>query len=163
MMKNITLFIIVFILWLLFTFNLQFANILVGLAAALLTTVLFGKRFLSRWKSFYNPKRYFWLIIYIFVFIWECVKANFDVAYRVSCPKMPIKPGIVKVKTSLKTDIAKTFLSNSITMTPGTITVDVIDDYLYVHWIYVKSKDPEVYTHKIAGRFENMLKRIFEL
>ena len=82
--------------------------------------------------------------------------------YRVIHPKMPVKPGIVKVKSSLKTDIGKVFLANSITMTPGTITVDIIDDYFYVHWIYVYSKDPAIYTQKILGRFEKYLKRIFE-
>ena len=75
---------------------------------------------------------------------------------------MPIKPGIVKVKTTLKTDIGKTFLANSITMTPGTITIDIIDDEFYIHWIYVSSKDPQVYTNKILGRFEKYIKRIFE-
>jgi multicomponent Na+:H+ antiporter subunit E len=75
---------------------------------------------------------------------------------------MPIKPGIVKVKTTLKTDIGKTFLANSITMTPGTITVDIIDDEFYIHWIYVSSRDPKVYTDKILGRFEKFIKRIFE-
>jgi multicomponent Na+:H+ antiporter subunit E len=84
------------------------------------------------------------------------------VAYRVLHPRLPIKPGIVKVKTNLTSDIGKTFLANSITMTPGTITVDIVDEYLYIHWIYVHSMDPEVYTHRIMGRFEKFIKRIFE-
>ena len=161
-MKHITLFISMFVLWLLLTFNLQSTNILVGLGASLIVTVLFGHRFLSGWQKFYNPLRYIWGIIYLVIFIWECIKANFDVAYRVLSPKMPIKPGIMKVECSLKSNIAKTFLANSITMTPGTITVDVMDDHLYVHWIYVSSQDPAVYTRKIAGRFEKLLKKVFE-
>ncbi len=151
-----------FLLWLLLTFNLQVSNIIVGLAAALIVTLLFGHHFLEDWQKLYNPLRYIWGLIYLIVFIWECIKANFDVAYRVLSPKMPIKPGIVKVKCSLKTDIAKTFLANSITMTPGTITVDVTDDHLYVHWIYVSSQDPAVYTNKIVGRFEKLLRKVFE-
>ena len=47
-------------------------------------------------------------------------------------------------------------------MTPGTITVDLIDDILYVHWIYVSSTDPEEYSKKVAGRFEKYIKKIFE-
>jgi multicomponent Na+:H+ antiporter subunit E len=82
--------------------------------------------------------------------------------YRVIHPAMPIKPGIVRVKSGLKTEIGKVFLANSITMTPGTITVDIIEDYFFVHWIYVHSTDPEIYTQKILGRFEKYLKRIFE-
>ena len=81
---------------------------------------------------------------------------------RVLHPALPIKPGIVKVKTNLKTDVGRTTLANSITMTPGTITVDIIDDIIYVHWIYVSSTDPEIYTEKISGRFEKYIRRIFE-
>lgn len=161
-MKYITLFISMFILWLLLTFSLEIYSLIVGLGAALIVTLLFGHRFLAGWQKFYNPLRYIWGLVYLIVFIWECIKANFDVAYRVLSPKMPIKPGIVKVKSSLKSDIAKTFLANSITMTPGTITVDVTNDHLYVHWIYVSSQEPAVYTKKIVGRFEKLLKKVFE-
>ncbi len=161
-MKYLTLFICMFLLWLLLTFNLETPNIIVGLIASLITTLVFGKHFLKGWKKFFQPRRYFWIIIYLFIFTWECIKANFDVAYRVLSPRMPIKPGIVKVKSSLKTEIGKTFLANSITMTPGTITVDVIEDDFYIHWIYVSSKNPQVYTKKILGRFEKHIKRIFE-
>ncbi|MBN2460467.1 MAG: Na+/H+ antiporter subunit E [Candidatus Cloacimonetes bacterium] len=161
-MKYITLFIILFLLWLLLTLNLEGPNLIVGAVAALITMLVFGKHFLRDWYKFFQPRRYFWIIIYLGIFIWECIKANFDVAYRVLSPKMPIKPGIVRVKSTLKTDIAKTFLANSITMTPGTITVDVVDDDFFIHWIYVSSSDPDVYTQKVMGRFEKYIKRIFE-
>ncbi len=161
-MRYITLFIIMFVLWLLMTFNLETPNLIVGAVAALITSLVFGKDFLRDSKKFFQPHRYLWIIVYLFIFIWECIKANFDVAYRVLNPSMPIKPGIVKVRTSLKTDIGKTFLANSITMTPGTITVDIIDDEFYIHWIYVSSEDPKIYTDKILGRFEKYIKRIFE-
>lgn len=161
-MKYVTLFISMFLLWLLLTFNLQINNIIVGLVAALIVTLLFGHRFLEDWQKFYNPLRYIWGFVYLVVFIWECIKANFDVAYRVLSPKMPIKPGIVKVRCNLKSDIGKAFLANSVTMTPGTITVDVLGDDLYIHWIYVSSQDPAIYTKKIIGRFEKLLKRVFE-
>jgi len=47
-------------------------------------------------------------------------------------------------------------------MTPGTISVDIVGDELFVHWIYVRSEDPEVYSQKIAGKFEKYIKKIFE-
>ena len=109
-----------------------------------------------------NPRRWFWLLVYLFVFTWECIRANLDVAYRVLHPALPIRPGIVKVKLGVRSPVARTFLANSITMTPGTLSVDIIGDYLYVHWIYLKSEDPEVYTEDIAGRFEQYIKKIFE-
>ncbi|MCF8304381.1 MAG: Na+/H+ antiporter subunit E [Bacteroidales bacterium] len=161
-MRYVALFIILLLFWLLITFSLTIENVIVGAVAALLTTALFGKFFRHNLIKFLQPQRYFWALVYLFVFTWECVKANFDVAYRVIHPAMPIKPGIVRVKLNLKTEIGKTILANSITMTPGTISVDLIDDELYVHWIYVSSMDPEVYSQKIAGRFENYIKKIFE-
>ncbi len=167
-MRYFILFIIAFILWMLFTFgdeggfNFDYPNIIIGLAAALITALVFGNTFLKDVRKFFQPQRYFWMIVYLFVFIWECIKANFDVAYRVISPSMPIRPGIVQVKSNLKTNIGKTFLANSITMTPGTITVDVIDDKFYIHWIYVSGNKPADYSKKILGRFEKFIKRIFE-
>ena len=79
-------------------------------------------------------------------------------------PRLPINPGIVKVKTVLKSDTALTFLANSITLTPGTLSVDIDKDngILYVHWIDVKSKDIESATKIIVERFERILKNIFD-
>ena len=111
-----------------------------------------------------HPRRYFWFIYYIPFFIWECIKANFDVAYRVIHPRRPINPGIVKVKTNLKSDTALTFLANSITLTPGTLSVDIDQEkgFLYVHWINVKDKDIQEASRIIVERFERILRRIFE-
>jgi multicomponent Na+:H+ antiporter subunit E len=84
------------------------------------------------------------------------------VAYRVLHPKLPIEPGIVKVKTSLSTLTGRVALANSITLTPGTLTVDLTDDgYLYVHWINVRAVDVEEATRKIVKRFEPILKEVF--
>jgi multicomponent Na+:H+ antiporter subunit E len=91
------------------------------------------------------------------------IMANFDVLYRALHPQLPIKPGIVKIKTRLKTASARVALANSITLTPGTMTVDLTDDgTLYVHWINVKSTDTEKATEYIAKPFEYFLSKIFE-
>jgi len=161
-MRFLALFILTFLFWLLLTFSLSPANLVAGAAAALVTSLLFTKYFFVKVVKFIQPLRYFWLLVYLVIFTWECIKANFDVAYRVLHPAMPIKPGIVKVKLGLKSDFARTMLANSITMTPGTITVDIVGDELFVHWIYVKSEDPAVYSEMIAGRFEKYIKKIFE-
>ena len=144
------------------TFEFTMPNFIVGAVAALITSLIFTRFFVKNVHKLIQPHRYFWFLIYLFVFIWECIKANLDVAYRVLHPAMPIRPGIVKVKTTLKSDMAKMLLANSITMTPGTISVDIIDDNLYVHWIYIRSEDPEVYTGIITGAFEKYIKRIIE-
>lgn len=161
-MKYLALFLLSLAFWLLITFDLGLPNLITGSIAALLCTLFFGHFFVSNVHKLLQPRRWFWFIVYLLVFIRECIKANLDVAYRVLHPAMPIRPGIVKVKTSLKSELARTLLANSVTMTPGTIAVDLIGDYLYVHWIYVRSEDPEVYTGMITGAFEKYIKKMLE-
>ena len=108
--------------------------------------------------------RYLWFLYYIPLFVWECIKANIDSAYRLIHPDLPIRPGIVKVRTTLKSKVGLTILVNSITLMPGTMTVDCDEDnnLLYVHWADVKSTDIDKATELIVLKFERVLKRIFE-
>ena len=161
-MRYIAIFILGIIFWLLITFSFTTANIIVGAAASLVCSLIFARYYFHDVRKFLQPQRYFWFIVYLFVFTWSCIKANIDVAYRVLHPAVPIRPGIVKVKTSLTSGFARTLLANSITMTPGTLTVDIIGDYFYIHWIYIRSDDPEVYTGMIMGVFERYIKKIVE-
>lgn len=161
-MGRVIFFIFGFILWLLLTQSFYPECIVAGVLVTLLATFIHGKGFTNAPIKFLSPKRWFWAIVYIPFFIWYMIEANLDVAFRVLSPKRPIKPGIVKIRTSLKTDTAKTFLANSITLTPGTMTIDIDGEYLYVHWIDVKTEDMEKASMIIAGRFEKFLRRIFE-
>ncbi|MDO9509569.1 MAG: Na+/H+ antiporter subunit E, partial [Thermovirgaceae bacterium] len=73
-----------------------------------------------------NPFRWIAFVFYLFIpFLWGMVKANFDVAYRVISGK--IRPGIIRIDSGLKGSLALAMLANSITLTPGTLTVDVDD------------------------------------
>jgi len=134
-------------------------------AGAILSLILafWGYHYLTaKGLSNFAPRRILYAILYIPIFFYECLKANLDVAYRVIHPKMPIKPGIVAIRTSLKSDVGKLLLANSITLTPGTLTVDISGEYLFIHWINVKSTNVEEATGLIAGRFERYLKVITE-
>jgi multicomponent Na+:H+ antiporter subunit E len=134
-----------------------------GIVAALVVAIVFHKILPKEHHVLISPARLFWLLVYLPVFFYYVIKANLDVVYRALHPKMPINPGIVKIKTTLKTDSGITALANSITLTPGTLTVDLTDDgFLYVHWINVKSDDIEQATASIAQKFEWFLQRIFE-
>lgn len=108
-------------------------------------------------------KKIIWFIYYILIFSWECLKANIDGVFRLIHPDLPINPGIVKIKTTLTSNIGLTLLANSLTLTPGTMTVDIDKEegILYVHWIDVKSQDINKATELIAHKFERILKRIF--
>jgi multicomponent Na+:H+ antiporter subunit E len=145
------------------TWSLDSQVVIAGLIAAAIVAVLFSEVLPKEYRVFISPTRVFWLLIYLPVFFYYVMKANLDVVYRALHPAMPIKPGIVKIKTNLKTEAGITALANSITLTPGTLTVDLTDDgFLYIHWINVKADDVEQATELIAKRFEWFLKKIFE-
>jgi multicomponent Na+:H+ antiporter subunit E len=167
-MRRLVYFILAFIVWITLTWPFVEGKIdiqvaIAGLIASVIVAVLFHEILPKEHRVFISPVRVFWVLVYIPVFFYYVIMANFDVVYRALHPKMPIKPGIVKIKTNLKTDSGITALANSITLTPGTLTVDLTDDgYLYIHWINVKSDDVEQATKHIAQRFEWFLQKIFE-
>ena len=138
-------------------------DVLVGVLVALVVAAAMrevGTQGFHRWL---NPFRYAWFVAYLFVLGYYVVKANIDVAIRILHPKMPIRPGIVRVRTTLRTASAITALANSITLTPGTLTVEALPDgVLYVHWINVLAEDSEGATARIVARFEFFIRRIFE-
>jgi multicomponent Na+:H+ antiporter subunit E len=154
-MRRIIYFILAFVTWVVLTWSLDIQFIIAGLVASAIVSILFHEMLPKEHHIFISPVRIFWFLVYIPVFFYYILMANFDVVYRALHPAMPIKPGIVKIKTKLKTDSGITALANSITLTPGTLTVDLTDDgYLYIHWINVKSDDVEEATKYIAKRFE---------
>ncbi len=108
-----------------------------------------------------NPLRLLTFLVYIVgPFFWAMAKANLDVAYRVITGR--IRPGIVRLSPGLRTDFGITLLANSITLTPGTLTVDADEESgdLYVHWIYVT--DPEPSAKTVCGSFPAWARRIAE-
>lgn len=164
MKSRIILFIFAYIVWTILCWIPDWQHIIIGILVSAFVSFMTGDLFVKRPHLFTHPQRYLWFLYYVPIFIWECIKANLDVAYRVGHPSLPIKPGIVKVKTILKSDTALTFLANSITLTPGTMSVDIDREngFLYIHWINVKNKDIEKATKIIVQNFERILKRIFE-
>ncbi len=162
-------FLLWFFVWLLLSWPIETKDIVFGVFVSLFVLSMTSDLLVGLGASAGAGKRgpiayarmSLWFLCYMVVFAWECVKANIDVAYRVLHPTLPIRPGTVKVKVGLKSDIGLTFLANSITLTPGTTTVDVDKEggYLYVHLLYVKEDRGRV---KVVETFENILKRVFE-
>jgi multicomponent Na+:H+ antiporter subunit E len=112
-----------------------------------------------------TPKRFWYFCTwYIPVYWWECFKANLDVAYRVLHPRLPIRPAVVRVQTGLKTDLALTVLANSISLTPGTTSIDVdpASGFLYVHCMTVSPEHVDERARVIIERFAHILRRIYE-
>jgi len=163
--SRVLLFLTAFLAWTVLSWVPDWQHLVVGLLVAVFVAWLTGDLFVKQPHMLSRPSRYFYFVFYyVPVLIWECLKANLDVALRVINPKLPIRPGIVKIQTSLKSDTGLTFLANSITLTPGTMSVDIDRDrgLLYIHWIDVKATDVEAASARIAGRFEPIFKKIFE-
>ena len=107
-----------------------------------------------------NPKR--WLLFIAYAggpFFLELAKANLEIAYHVITGKA--RPGIVKIEPKLKGDFANALLANSITLTPGTLTVEIGEKgEFYVHWLNVESEEPSI--EQVCGSFARWVRRITE-
>jgi len=164
--KTIPVFVLSFIIWCLYVGNGSYQEVIAGLmAAALVSAAVYPFCLKKGFFSVLLPRRLIFFLLYIPVFAWEMIKANVDLAYRTLHPKLPINPGIVKIPTDIKSDLGIAMLANSITLTPGTITVDVdaedVGNMLYIHWINVVSQDQDKARQKIDGAFEGLIRRIF--
>ena len=133
------------------------------IAGWLAHTVAFQKDRTGKKSTFrvLNPFRLVLFLIYLIgPFFIAMARANIDVAYRVITGR--IRPGIIKLSPGLKTDFGITLLANSITLTPGTLSVDVDEEAgdLYIHWINVT--DPEPTAKAVCGPFPAWVRRIAE-
>ncbi len=139
------------------------AELIVGAIFALVVGGLVGRRFIGKDLRMLNPKRWFTFLAYLFPFFLAMARANIDVAYRVITGR--INPAIVKIDPNLGNDVSVTLLATSITLTPGTLSVDIDDktNELYIHWINVKpdvlKEMPRDY-HPICNGFPDWARRI---
>ena len=154
-------FLIIFLIWYAFTTSLQPAEIITGLALSVIVAYITVSNFGCCDPILVTPSHILYFVQYFFVFLVALVKANFDVARRVINPKLPINPGIVSFETKLQNDFAKMVLANSITLTPGTLTIDVIGNKFFIHWIDVSTENKEEIYKEIAEPFEKVLLKIY--
>jgi multicomponent Na+:H+ antiporter subunit E len=155
------LFFVLFAIWLALTSSLHWQELVTGVFVSLVLTLFLGRTYVGLGLPPLSIKRVWYFAVYLLVLFEEIIKANFDVAYRVLHPRLPIKPGIVVIKTELRQDVAKMILANSITLTPGTFTLDIVGDTLLIHWIVVRSEDAGEAARLISERFEKYLKVVF--
>ncbi len=153
-------FIILMGLWMIVG-GTQSDELIVGSITAFIISLVFAPRFVLLGDIRLSPKALIAALMFIIVFIIELIKGAFDVAGRVVSPSLPINPGIVKVRTKLKSDIGRIALANAITLTPGTMTVETQDEFLYIHWIDIKSGDVDAATAAIVTNFERHLEVMF--
>ena len=160
-LQFLNLWLTLMLIWVIANGTLAYDTLIAGVVISAIIALAFASfaRVYSviRW----SPKVLFYYLMYLGVFFIELTKANLNVMRLVFSPRIDIKPGIVEIKTRLESPIGRLALANSITLTPGTLVVDIKDDSLFIHWINVSATDPVAATEEISARFEKLLKVIY--
>lgn len=163
----VSTFVLCMAFWVLITWSFEPQELGAG-AVVSLAVALFSARFFIHEKAFWllNPAKLFGLIAYLFIFLVELFKANWDVAKRVYGGCRNVNPGIVKVPVDVESDYGRSMLANSITLTPGTITMDTFEEdgkaFYYIHWIDVTAESGEEAGNAIKGTLEKGVRRVFK-
>lgn len=147
--------------WMLFTWSIDIFSLIMGGLFSFLTAILTFRLFIDEYEADRRAllPRLPSLILYLLLLIFRMYVSSFKVLYNVLLGR--INPGIVHFRTRLKSDLARVILTNSITLTPGTITLDLNDDHLVVHWLDAKTTHSSYAGEVIKGSFERLLKRIW--
>ncbi len=135
-------FVVLFAFWVVLTGSLHPENIVGGVLASGLV-VLLSKDLMLRTgeRPAVNPSTLVQGVVYAVNLVVAIIVANIDIAKIVLSPSMPISPGIVKFKSNIKKDFSRVLFANSITLTPGTLTLDVGDGNFVVHALTRKNAD----------------------
>jgi multicomponent Na+:H+ antiporter subunit E len=152
------LFILIFLLWMMLSGGLDPAEMVTGLVVATVVT-LASRPHLSLFSGLrLSPSAILPFITYLGIFFAALIRANLDMARRVLSPSLPLRPGVVEVKTALKSSLGRLILANSITLTPGTLTVDLQADSIFIHWVDIPpGSDIESTTRDVTNKFEQHL------
>lgn len=134
---------------------------LVGLAVGLPVAYVFRRLYSEELDIRQTLTSVPYILLYVLVFLKEIIVANVDVAYRVLVPGRALKPQVILVPLRVETALGVTTIANSITITPGTMTLDHDPDQnaLYVHMI--DGRDPEAVVEPIR-QWERYALRIFD-
>ncbi len=130
-----------------------FAGFIIGAVTIWLMQYIMGS------KSYFIKMRQ--ILNIVLLFLWELLSANFRVAYTVIFPNT-MNPAIVAIPLDIESDLEITLLANMITLTPGTLSLDISEDEntLYVHGMHVD--DVEAFKHEIKEGFERVIEEAFE-
>tara|TARA_Y100000768_G_C23798796_1_gene596111 strand:- start:83 stop:502 length:420 start_codon:yes stop_codon:yes gene_type:complete len=113
-------------------------------------------------EKHYFKKTYLWAKFIIF-FIKEFFLSAMKVAYDILTPTHHMRPGILKIPLELKKDSEIQFFSSVVTLTPGTLSLDISEDKksMYVHFMYVDYENLEDFRLSLNRKFERKIKELF--
>ncbi|MBN1687069.1 MAG: Na+/H+ antiporter subunit E [Spirochaetales bacterium] len=147
--------------WLLFTGSVEPVSLALGFGfsslIALWTYGLFFEEQEAERRSLIPRVHLF--LVFVLVLLFKMYVASFRVLWYIIRGR--VNPEIVHFRTRLKSDTARVMLANAITMTPGTVTIDLDQDHLIVHWLEAKTTHSGYAGRLIKGSFEKLLKWIW--
>lgn len=155
------LFLTLMLFWTMLVDTLAPQSLLVGALVSLLVALLYrdGLSFFTEFRA--TPRAFVAGLAYYAYFFRQLVRSNIRLARIVVAPDLPIDPGIVKVHTRLQSRMGRLMLANSITLTPGTLTVDIEGEWLYVHCVTADATDNTAATQEIVAGFERYLEVMY--
>ena len=157
----VSLWVVLIFIWIASNSSLAVEFVITGAVIAAVLAHKFGSNS-GVWQSIrLSPTRLYHFIRYTGSFAVELVRANINMLRYVYSPRIDIAPGIVKIKTNLKSSIGRLALVNSIALTPGSLVIDIKGDTLLIHWLDVKTADPDEAASMIAGAFAEHLEKAF--
>ena len=131
---NVFLFALLLLFWLILSPEFSIEVILVGsIVSSLVVAYSQNIIFNENEMPLYSLKNIKTFIVFIGILLIEIVKANIDVVKVVLNPALPIQPQFVSVPMTIKNNVNKVIFSNFVTLTPGTLTVDVREDEFIIH------------------------------
>ncbi len=155
-MNGISLNILLALVWMFLTGDLEFINFIEGFIIGYL--ILFISKYATSSSSYFKkiPK----ILDFIFYFLYQLIVANIKVTVDILTPKHRMKPAIIAVPLTVDRDFEIALLANIITLTPGTLSLDVSSDnkIIYIHSMYVD--DPKEFIEEVKNGFERKLMEI---
>jgi multicomponent Na+:H+ antiporter subunit E len=147
--------------WLLFSGSLEPRFLAMGVVFSGIVAFFTYDAFIDEYEASKKTliPRVHWGIVYIAYIIFKIYVASFRVLAAVI--RRRIHPRVVHFRTRLRSDIARVVLANSLTITPGTVALDLDDDHLVVHWLEAQTTHSRYAGELIKGRMEQILKRIW--
>jgi multicomponent Na+:H+ antiporter subunit E len=146
--------------WVTLTGQFTFINLAVGFVLSYLLLWLLPP---GESRTVGYPWKIYRAVLFVLFFLKELIVANLRVAQLVLSPTSHLRPGIVAVPLSVQKDVQVTTLSTLITLTPGTLSLDVSEDRktLYVHAIHIDDDDGESLRESIKEGFERRVLEVF--
>lgn len=148
------------VLWTVFVGRFDTQELLAGVVVSFFVALMAASGG-ARWSGFLSPRRLLFFLAFLLYLAWAIVKSNLQMAAIVTRPVLAIRPGIVRVRTRLRSPLGRLVLANAITLTPGTLTVEVDGEDLFIHWVTVDAEDIDDATRQIVTGFERYLEVIF--